>query len=384
MKPSAYPALSLLFILFSSVWISCKKEAAPEKSVAMQAPFVTVEAKDVPIYTEYAAQTSGDIDLDLVSRVDGTLTGIHFKDGQFVKKGQLLYTIDPLPYETQVEQVRGQVAMAQSRLANAQEELNRIKPLAEMNAVSKRELDAATANFQAAKANYSSASASLKNQQLEKSYCQITAPMDGIIGISKVEVGDYISRMSATSKLNTLSKLDVVGAKFTVSETQYLQHVKAQKAGDKNAFDQIEMVLSDGTVHPFKGKLDYADNRIDPTTGTMTVKASFPNPDKTLRSGQFCKVRFASHTEKNALVVPQKAVTEMQGIFQVNTLNEKNVLEVKIVEVGSKVDENWVITKGLHSGDRVAIIGNQFMQPGMPVVPVPYVAEPLKKSTQAN
>ena len=384
MKPSAYPALSLLFILFSSVWISCKKEAAPEKSVAMQAPFVTVEAKDVPIYTEYAAQTSGDIDLDLVSRVDGTLTGIHFKDGQFVKKGQLLYTIDPLPYETQVEQVRGQVAMAQSRLANAQEELNRIKPLAEMNAVSKRELDAATANFQAAKANYSSASASLKNQQLEKSYCQITAPMDGIIGISKVEVGDYISRMSATSKLNTLSKLDVVGAKFTVSETQYLQHVKAQKAGDKNAFDQIEMVLSDGTVHPYKGKLDYADNRIDPTTGTMTVKASFPNPDKTLRSGQFCKVRFASHTEKNALVVPQKAVTEMQGIFQVNTLNEKNVLEVKIVEVGSKVDENWVITKGLHSGDRVAIIGNQFMQPGMPVVPVPYVAEPLKKSTQAN
>ncbi|MCX6183849.1 MAG: efflux RND transporter periplasmic adaptor subunit [Flavobacterium sp.] len=384
MKPSAYPALSLLFILFSSVWISCKKEAAPEKSVAMQAPFVTVEAKDVPIYTEYAAQTSGDIDLDLVSRVDGTLTGIHFKDGQFVKKGQLLYTIDPLPYETQVEQVRGQVAMAQSRLANAQEELNRIKPLAEMNAVSKRELDAATANFQAAKANYSSASASLKNQQLEKSYCQITALMDGIIGISKVEVGDYISRMSATSKLNTLSKLDVVGAKFTVSETQYLQHVKALKAGDKNAFDQIEMVLSDGTVHPYKGKLDYADNRIDPTTGTMTVKASFPNPDKTLRSGQFCKVRFASHTEKNALVVPQKAVTEMQGIFQVNTLNEKNVLEVKIVEVGSKVDENWVITKGLHSGDRVAIIGNQFMQPGMPVVPVPYVAEPLKKLTQAN
>jgi membrane fusion protein (multidrug efflux system) len=350
----------------------------------MQAPFVTVEAKDVPIYTEYAAQTSGDIDLDLVSRVDGTLTGIHFKDGQFVKKGQLLYTIDPLPYETQVEQVRGQVAMAQSRLANAQEELNRIKPLAEMNAVSKRELDAATANFQAAKANYSSASASLKNQQLEKSYCQITAPMDGIIGISKVEVGDYISRMSATSKLNTLSKLDVVGAKFTVSETQYLQHVKAIKAGDKNAFDQIELVLSDGTVHPYKGKLDYADNRIDPTTGTMTVKASFPNPDKTLRSGQFCKVRFASHTEKNALVVPQKAVTEMQGIFQVNTLNEKNVLEVKIVEVGSKVDENWVITKGLHSGDRVAIIGNQFMQPGMPVVPVLYVAEPLKKSTQAN
>ena len=384
MKPTARRVLPLFVLLLSSLWISCKKEADAVNPVAMQAPFVTVEAKDVPIYTEYAAQTSGDIDLDLVSRVDGTLTGIHFKDGQFVKKGQLLYTIDPLPYETQVEQVRGQVAMAQSRLANAQEELNRIKPLAEMNAVSKRELDAATANFQAAKANYSSASASLKNQQLEKSYCQITAPMDGIIGISKVEVGDYISRMSSTSKLNTLSKLDVVGAKFTVSETQYLQHVKALKAGDKNAFDQIEMVLSDGTVHPYKGKLDYADNRIDPTTGTMTVKASFPNPDKTLRSGQFCKVRFASHTEKNALVVPQKAVTEMQGIFQVNTLNEKNVLEVKIVEVGSKVDENWVITKGLHSGDRVAIIGNQFMQPGMPVVPVPYVAEPLKKSTQAN
>ncbi|MBU3680829.1 MAG: efflux RND transporter periplasmic adaptor subunit [Flavobacterium sp.] len=384
MKPTIYRLLSLLFLLSSTLWTACKKEAAPEKSVAMQAPFVTVEAADVPIYSEYAAQTAGDIDLDLVSRVDGTLTGIHFKDGQFVKKGQLLYTIDPLPFETQVEQVRGQVAMAQSRLANAQEELNRIKPLAEMNAVSKRELDAATADLEAAKANYKSAKASLQNQQLEKSYCQIKAPMDGIIGISKVNLGDYINRMGATSKLNTLSKLDVVSAKFTVSETQYLQHLKALKAGDKNAFDQVELVLSDGSVHPHKGKLDYADNRIDPSTGTMTIKAGFPNPDKTLRSGQFCKVRFASHTEKNALVVPQKAVTEMQGIFQVNTLNDKNVLELKIVEVGSKVGENWVITKGLNSGDRVAVIGNQFLQPGVPVVPVPYVAEPLTKSTQAN
>jgi membrane fusion protein (multidrug efflux system) len=384
MKPTIYHLLSLLFLLSSTLWTACKKEAAPEKSVAMQAPFVTVEAADVPIYSEYAAQTTGDIDLDLVSRVDGTLTGIHFKDGQFVKKGQLLYTIDPLPFETQVEQVRGQVAMAQSRLANAQEELNRIKPLAEMNAVSKRELDAATADLDAAKANYKSAKASLQNQQLEKSYCQIKAPMDGIIGISKVNLGDYINRMGATSKLNTLSKLDVVSAKFTVSETQYLQHLKALKAGDKNAFDQVELVLSDGSVHPYKGKLDYADNRIDPSTGTMTIKAGFPNPDNTLRSGQFCKVRFASHTEKNALVVPQKAVTEMQGIFQVNTLNDKNVLDVKIVEVGSKVGENWVITKGLKPGDRVAVIGNQFLQPGVPVVPVPYVAEPLTKSTQAN
>ncbi|MFM2264770.1 MAG: hypothetical protein RLZ77_186 [Bacteroidota bacterium] len=384
MKPTIYRLLSLLFLLSSALWTACKKEAAPEKSVAMQAPFVTVEAADVPIYSEYAAQTTGDIDLDLVSRVDGTLTGIHFKDGQFVKKGQLLYTIDPLPFETQVEQVRGQVAMAQSRLANAQEELNRIKPLAEMNAVSKRELDAATADLDAAKANYKSAKASLQNQQLEKSYCQIKAPMDGIIGISKVNLGDYINRMGATSKLNTLSKLDVVSAKFTVSETQYLQHLKALKAGDKNAFDQVELVLSDGSVHPYKGKLDYADNRIDPSTGTMTIKAGFPNPDNTLRSGQFCKVRFASHTEKNALVVPQKAVTEMQGIFQVNTLNDKNVLDVKIVEVGSKVGENWVITKGLKPGDRVAVIGNQFLQPGVPVVPVPYVAEPLTKSTQAN
>jgi membrane fusion protein (multidrug efflux system) len=384
MKPTIYRLLSLLFLLSSALWTACKKEAAPEKSVAMQAPFVTVEAADVPIYSEYAAQTTGDIDLDLVSRVDGTLTGIHFKDGQFVKKGQLLYTIDPLPFETQVEQVRGQVAMAQSRLANAQEELNRIKPLAEMNAVSKRELDAATADLDAAKANYKSAKASLQNQQLEKSYCQIKAPMDGIIGISKVNLGDYINRMGATSKLNTLSKLDVVSAKFTVSETQYLQHLKALKAGDKNAFDQVELVLSDGTVHPYKGKLDYADNRIDPSTGTMTIKAGFPNPDNTLRSGQFCKVRFASHTEKNALVVPQKAVTEMQGIFQVNTLTDKNVLDVKIVEVGSKVGENWVITKGLKPGDRVAVIGNQFLQPGVPVVPVPYVAEPLTKSTQAN
>lgn len=364
----------VLFILFVFLGFfnSCKKEAL-KMPPSMQAPFIVVENKDVPIYKEFAAQTFGDLDIVLTARVEGILTGIHFKEGQQVKKGQLLYTIDPLEYDTKVDQVRGQVATAESSLVNAEEELNRIRPLAAMNAVSKRELDAAVAKAKAARSNVVSVKANLKNQQIERSYCNILSPVDGVIGISNARIGDYISRLGTSSKLNMVSKLDKVRVRFAVSEAGYLRFQKDKKNTDD--ITDLELLLSDGSVHPHKGKLNFSDASIDPTTGTITLEAQFPNPDRTLRSGQFSKVRVMVDIEKNAVVIPQKAITEMQGIYQVNAIDTKNKIEVRVVEVGPKVGVDWVITKGLKAGDRVAIIGSLFIQPGATVLPITYVAE---------
>lgn len=375
------PKPTLPILIFLTLFISCKKEQ-PKAPPPMQAPFIIVKTKDVPIYKDFAGQTFGDLDIELIARVDGILTGMYFKEGQKVKKGQLLYTIDPLEYETKVEQARGQVAVAQSGLVNAEEELKRIRPLADMNAVSKRELDAAVAKEKAAKSNYSSVVASLKNQQIERDYANIKSPIDGVIGLSNARLGDYITKIGNSSKLNTVSKLEKVRVQFTVSESDYLKYQKRTKEGEK--ITDLQLILSDGSIHPEKGTLNFSDTKIDPTTGTVTIEAQFPNPDGTLRSGQFGKVRVLIRTEKDAIVIPQKAVTELQGMFQVSVINSQNIIESRVVEVGSKTGTDWIITKGLKPNEKVAIIGNQFIQPGSKIVPVPYVPDPKQIASSQN
>lgn len=377
MDTTSKPNFFWSLIVFLSLFSSCKKEEK-QAPPPIPAPFITVVAKDVPIYKDFAAQTFGDLDIVLTARVDGILTGIHFKEGERVRKGQLLYTIDPLEYDTKVEQVKGQVATSQSNLANADEELKRIRPLADMNAVSKRELDAAVAKAKAARSNYESTQASLRNQQLERSYCNILSPIDGVIGISNARVGDYISRIGNSSKLNTVSRLDKVRVRFTISEAEFLDYRKKKSLSKDNAANDIELLLSDGSVHPYKGVLNFADAKIDPTTGTMTIETTFPNPDNNLRSGQFSKVRALIENQKGAIAIPQKAVTELQGIYQVLIIDNENKIQVRIVEVGAKVGQDWVINKGLNVGDKVAIVGSLFIQPGSVVTPVPYSPEAKK------
>lgn len=375
------PKPTFLIFIFLTAFISCKKgeQKAPPP---MQAPYVVVKTEDVPIYKDFAGQTFGDLDIELIARVDGILTGVYFKEGQKVKKGQLLYTIDPLEYETKVEQVRGQVAAAQSNLVNADEELKRIRPLADMNAVSKRELDAAVAKDKAARSNYVSMLASLKNQEIERSYCNIKSPIDGVIGLSNARLGDYITKMGNASRLNTVSKLEKVRVQFTVSEADYLRYQKRTKEGEE--ITDLQLILSDGSIHPQKGTLNFSDTKIDPTTGTVTIEAKFPNPDGTLRSGQFGKVRVLIRTEKDAIVIPQKAVTELQGLFQVSIIDAKNTIEIRMVEVGQKTGANWIITKGLKPNEKVAIIGNQFIQPGSKVIPVAYTEEKKAITSSKN
>jgi membrane fusion protein (multidrug efflux system) len=363
--------LALAGIILVSLFSACeeKKEAA---TAPPEVPFTKVKVQDVPVYQEYVGQTLGQADIDIQARVEGEVTGIHFKEGSTVKKGQLLYTIDPMEYDAKVAQGRAQLAEAESLMANAESDLKRIRPLAAMNAVSQRELDACVAKEGAARSRVDAALAVLSNQKLERSYCNIVAPIDGIIGISKVKVGDIAGSGITRSVLNTISSTSTMRVRFSVSESNYLKFREELKNSatpiDPNNME-TELFLVDGSIFPQKGKLNFSDRGVDPSTGTMTIEASFPNPEGSLRPGQFVRIRFITGVLKNAMLIPQRAVREMQGIFQVFVINKENTLTMKAVEPGIKIKGDWVV-KNLDAADRVALLGTQFIRAGSPVKPV--------------
>jgi membrane fusion protein, multidrug efflux system len=314
-------------------------------------------------------QTLGGSDIQIMARVQGYLTGIHFKEGSQVKKGQLLYTIDPLPYQTNVDQAKGQLAEALAMFAQAESDLERIKPLAKINAVSQRDLVAAQAKYDAAVARKQSGEAIVRNAQIELGYAYITSPLDGIIGISQAQEGDFVGTVGLRL-LNTVSNNTTIRVRFSVTEAEYIDFRK--RVTNKENFDwTVDMVLGDGSLHPQKGIINFANREIDPSTGTLTLEATFPNADGILRPGQFAKVRFVIETRKDAMLVPLRAVTELQGNYMVNVITAENKVEVKMVKAGSKFGEYWIIESGLNPTDKVALIGNMALKANTVVTPVP-------------
>ena len=243
--------------------------------------------QNVRLESEYTGQTFGQSDIQINPRVDGVIESLNFKEGSIVSKGQLLYTIDPLPYQAKVNQAKvnqaeGVLAESKAKLAKAKSDLDMIEPLAKMNAVSQRELAYANLAFNAANAQIKASEASLENARIELGYCRITAPISGLIGISKVRVGDYV-RPGAISVLNTISDLGDVRVRFTISEQEFLRifrEINKKDSNLKGVGQSISLKLSDGSIYPQKGKVSFADRQIDPTTGAITFEAAFPNPDK--------------------------------------------------------------------------------------------------------
>jgi membrane fusion protein (multidrug efflux system) len=353
---------------------SCKSKEQEEVK-APEVPVATVVIKDIPITQEYVGQTLGASDIQINARVQGFLTGIHFKEGSRVKKGQLLYTIDPLPYQAKVEQAKGQLATAEANLVQAKSDLDRIIPLAKINAVSQRDLVAAQGKYDAAVGGKEAAAAFLKNAQIELGYAWITSPIDGIIGISQYEIGDLVGTINSRY-MNTVSDTKSVRVRFSVSENEYLDFRKRLGPEERQKMDwTVDMILSDGTVHPAKGLINLANREIDPATGTLTMEATFPNPDELVRPGQFAKVRFVVEMRKGALLVPQRAVTEMQGTYQVYVVGTDNKVAVKMVQAGQRIGEFWIIDSGLEPTDRVALLGNTAIRPNSVVTPVPVNTE---------
>jgi membrane fusion protein, multidrug efflux system len=318
---------------------------------------------DVPLNEDFVAQVYGESDVDIRTRVEGWVTSVNFKEGSSVKKGALLYVIDDVEYKNRVDRQAGELARVKSELVRTQNDLSRVQPLTELNALSQKDLDNAKAAYQAAQAQVGAAEASFSNAKVELGYTRVYAPFDGIVGISNVRVGDYVSRTGGSSVLTTVSSIGGVRVRFQISEREYLRIARMTPEELSSAKKNVQLILADGSLYAEKGEVNFADREIDPKTGTLTIEASFPNPKGLLRPGLFVKVRVHLSTAKNAVLIPQRAVFQLQSMAQVFTVSDSSTLKVTVVETGNKVGDAWIITKGLKAGDKVAMIGTAALTP---------------------
>ena len=355
----------------------CKEQAAsqmPPPNVQV----VQVIQQDIPLVEEFVGQTYGLFDIAIQARVDGFLEGIYFDEGRRVKKGQLLYTISPEPFEAKVATANGQLAEANTRLVKAESDLKRIEPLAKKNAVSQSDLDAAVAQRDAAIAGVDAAEATLESAKIELGFTQIYSPINGIIGKTEVYPGAYVGRGITNVVLNEVSRIDTILVNFHLPEEKYIEIARylSKRAGvDEDEREESEstitMILSDGSVYPSEGKLRFINRQVNPTTGTILIQASFPNTDNFLRPGQFAKVRTVIDVIQGGLLIPQRCVQEIQGNYSVVVVNENDEVEFRSIEVSSTYETRYmVVSSGLEAGERVVYEGLQKVKSGTKVNPV--------------
>ena len=362
------PKGSLMFLIASAALVACSHEKEQKQALIPEVKVVAAVSRSLPVYTEFTGETYGQADVAIIARADGPVTGIHFKEGQSVQKGQLLYTIDDPQLKNALQIARSQLTAQQVLLAKAKSDFDRVEPLARINALSKRDLDAARAQYEAQLSVVDAAGASYTNAQVQESYTRIESPITGVIGISRVAVGDFVSRSS--QPLSTVSSTDDMRIRFTISENEFLRYQKEMAARQDKRPIELDVVLSDGSLFPAKAVVDFADRSIDPMTGSMLVQARLENKNGLLRPGQFVKVRAQSDQLDNAVLVPQQAVRQLQTLYQVMVIDKDNILTPRPVKPGRRIGSNWVITEGLKPGERVGMVGNAIIQPGKPVVPV--------------
>jgi membrane fusion protein (multidrug efflux system) len=373
-----YNALSFILAVVIPLCIQGCKEKGVGQLPPPNVQVVEVIQQDVPVTREFVGQVYGLYDISIRSRVEGFLEGIHFEEGRRVRRGQLLYTIDPQPFEAKVNGYRGQLAEANTMLVKAESDLVRIKPLAEINAVSQSDLDAAVAQRDAAQAAVEAAGAALESAEIELGYTRIHSPIEGVIGKTQAYPGDYVGRGFSEAVLNEVSRIDSVKVDFHIPEEQYLElfrpflegnaSIRVQRADNKGG---LTLILSDGSVYPHKGRLDFVNRQVDPTTGTILIQSTFPNPSYLLRPGQFARVRGTVDIIKGGLLIPQRCVQEMQGNYHVFVVNEENRVEFREIEVGAFYATSfYLVTSGLNPGEKVVYEGLQMIRSGITVNPV--------------
>ncbi len=359
---------------------ACQKKEPPPPPPP-EIPVVSPIQRDQPILLEAIGETMGSVDIPIRARVDGYLEGLFFEEGRPVEKDQLLYTIDPQPFEAAVVEAKGQLAEARTMLAKAKSDLDRIRPLAEMKAVSAQDLDGAVAEYEAAIGAVQAAEARVEQQEIELGYTRIRAPIDGRIGLSEAKVGEFVGKPPNPVILNYVSQTDPIRVRFSIDERQYLQFARKfielrTEVGHEEAVrttqrDQtpLQLILSDGTVHEQEGFIVAYDAAVNPTTGTFRLEADFPNPDNVVLAGQFARVRGVAETVPNAILVPQRCILEQQGLFSVYVVREDDTVELRAVEPGSKVDQLQIIQSGLDADERIVFEGVQRLRDGMKIVP---------------
>jgi membrane fusion protein (multidrug efflux system) len=369
------PAAILAAMLLLLTSAGCDKSEAPPPLV-LDIPVVPVTQKDVPIPITLVGSTRGSVDIPIRARVEGFLEGMDFREGREVDEGQLLYTIDPRPFEAKVVEAKGRLAEATTMLAKAKSDLGRIRPLAEMKAVSQQDLDSAVAEYEAAQGALQAAEAQLEQANIELSYTRIHSPIDGRIGISEAKVGEFVGKDPNPVVLNYVSQADPIRVRFSVNERVYLAGARRfaeMREADESELEKrrgLELILADGSVHGHLGHVVAYDAAVNPTTGTFTMEADFPNPGGIVLAGQFARVRGVLETRKDALLVPQRAVSELQGNYRVFVISSENMVQLRDVQPGPRIDDMWLIEQGLEPGERVAVEGLLRLQNGMTVNPI--------------
>ncbi len=439
-------AIAGVTVVVISVFIVAGRSNKPAQAATrpLDVEVVRVEQKDVPVYSEWIGTTEGIVNADIKAEVTGYLLKQDYKEGSFVKKGQLLFELDPRPFQAAVDQASGQVAQfqgqleqaisqvaqaeaqvaqansqllqSQAQLAQAQAnqvktqlDVNKYAPLAEQKAVTQQDLDnavqgnvvakaqveaaragvetaraqlrAATAQIGTAKAaintakgQVENAQAAVRTAQLNLGFTRIISPIDGIAGIAQAQVGNLISTNSAP--LTTVSTVDPIKVYFTLSEQQYLNFTKRNlieaRRGASVVQIELELILSDGSTYPEKGSFFFADRQVDQKTGAIRMAGIFPNPGNVLRPGQFGRVRAVTATKPAALLIPQRAVSELQGSYQVAVVGADNKIEMRTVKVGERSGTQWIIEDGLKAGETVVVEGTQKIKPGAVVNPKTY------------
>jgi membrane fusion protein, multidrug efflux system len=352
---------------------------------------VQVEKKDVPIYAEWIGTLDGLVNADVRPQVTGYLLKQGYQEGAFVEQGQLLFQIDPRPFQAALDQAQGQLAQAQAALANAQAvqrrtelDVQRYTPLAEQQAASQQDLDnsvqnnlAAIATVETAKAQIKTYEAAVETAKINLDFTRLVAPIDGIAGQAQLQVGALVTPSSGV--VTSVSTVNPIKVYFTVGEPQYLAWRKrfptesSRLEADKGL--RLQLILADGSTYPDEGKFYFADRQVNESTGAIRIAGLFPNPNNVLRPGGYAKVRAVIRTQPGALLVPQRAVSELQGGYQVAVVDADNKVDVRTVTVGDRVDNRWIIASGLNPGDRVVAEGIQRMRTGVHVNPKPFVAE---------
>jgi len=350
--------------------LACNKEAPPPPSPP-EVYVADVVQRDVPVYLDLVGQTQGYQDVDIRARVEGFLQSVNFQEGTFVRQGDLLYQIDKKPFEAALAGAKADQATAQARLEKTNNDVARYTPLVAKQAVSQQELDNARAAQDASKSQVEAAKAAVEQATINLGYTTITSPIDGLIGVTQVKPGNLVGRGEPTL-LTTISQIDPIIFRVGITEADYLRVKRRQASQPAGAAGlDVGLTLADGTPYPQKGTLGPIERAVDPTTGTLGVQFIFPNPGAVLRPGQFGRVRIVLDMKPGALLVPQRAVQELQNLYSVAVVSADNKVAFRNVKVGLKVDTFWVIEDGLQPADKVIVEGLQRVQDGMTVVAKP-------------
>lgn len=369
---------NLQYILLSVCLITaCGEKKEAQQQAKPQVTFVNSFTQDVTIERDFVGQVYGKEDIPITARVSGFLEGIHFEEGGRVKKGQLLYSIDAQPFKASVAAAESKMAEAQTLLVLAENELNRIEPLAKKNAVSQSDYDAAIAEKRAREASVKAAESQLELEKINLSYTQVLSPVDGIIGKTEAQIGEYVGSFPNAVQLNTVSNVESVVVEFFITEQSYLVAAReARRRGEIHEDGVIEdqeikvppkLVLADGSIYEETGSFSFINRQIDAATGSILIQTAFPNSAGLLRPGQFSRVRVAISIKEDAVLIPQRCVLELQGLFFVYVVNDQGVIEQKKIDKGDAFKDYFVIDSGLGANEKVVLEGSQFVRNGVPV-----------------